>query len=80
MSSKLPCQPGGISRRDFLKVVVVGSSGLLAACTPQLSETPTSPPITATPTPTRPVVSIVKIKESNIGAAVEEAIQLLGGI
>jgi hypothetical protein len=28
----------------------------------------------------RPVVSLVKIKNDNIGAAVEEAIDLLGGI
>jgi uncharacterized protein (DUF362 family) len=80
MSSKLPRQPGGISRRDFLKAIVIGSSGLLGACTPQLIETPTSHPITVTPTPAGPVVSIVKIRDSNIGAAVEEAIQLLGGI
>jgi uncharacterized protein (DUF362 family) len=80
MSSKLPRQPGGISRRDFLKAVVVGSSGLLAACTPQSNETRTPSPITATPAPVRPMVSIAKIKDSNIGAAVEEAIQLLGGI
>jgi uncharacterized protein (DUF362 family) len=33
-----------------------------------------------TPAPVGPVVSIVKIKDSAIGAAVEEAIQLLGGI
>jgi uncharacterized protein (DUF362 family) len=79
MSSKLLRQPGGISRREFLKAVVIGSSGLLAACMPQLNETPTLTPITVTPAPVRPVVSIVKIKDSNIGAAVEEAIQLLGG-
>ncbi|HLO29198.1 MAG TPA: DUF362 domain-containing protein, partial [Anaerolineales bacterium] len=42
--------------------------------------TPTSPLITATPTPVASLVSIVKIKDGNIGAAVEEAIQLLGGI
>ncbi len=81
MSSKLPRQPGVISRRDLLKAVVVGSSGLLAACAPQLSNvTPTSPPVTATPAPAMPAVSIVKIKDGNIGAAVEEAIRLLGGI
>ncbi|HSB03373.1 MAG TPA: DUF362 domain-containing protein [Anaerolineales bacterium] len=80
MSSKSARQPGGISRRDFLKAVVMGSSGLLAACVPQPNETPTSPPITATPAPVGPVVSIVKIKDRDIGAAVEEAIRLLGGI
>jgi uncharacterized protein (DUF362 family) len=80
MLSKLPRQPGGISRRDFLKAVVIGSSGLLAACIPQSNETPTPTPITTTQTSVRPAVSIVKIKDSKIGAAVEEAIQLLGGI
>ena len=80
MSSPLPHQPDGFSRRDFLKAVVVGSSGLLAACMPQLNETPTALPSTATPAPVEPAVSIVKIKSGNIGAAVEEAIQLLGGI
>jgi uncharacterized protein (DUF362 family) len=80
MSSKLPRQPGDISRRDFLKAVVIGSSGLLAACVPQLIETPTPTPITVTPAPVRPAVSIVKIKDGDIGAAVEEAIRLLGGI
>jgi uncharacterized protein (DUF362 family) len=80
MSSKLPGQPGGISRREFLKAVLVGSSGLLGACTPQFIEAPTSSPSTPTPAPVNPVVSIVKIKDSKIGAAVEEAIQLLGGI
>jgi uncharacterized protein (DUF362 family) len=92
MSSKLPRQPGVISRRDLLKAVVVGSSGLLAACMPQLNATPTSnvtptsPPVTASAQPpfgtpaAGPVVSIVKIKDGNIGAAVEEAIRLLGGI
>ena len=66
MSSVLRRRPGGISRRDLLKAAVVGSSALLAACVPQ--------------SPVRPVVSIAKIKDGNIGAAVEEAIQLLGGI
>jgi hypothetical protein len=80
MLSKLPRQPSGISRRDFLKAVVIGSSGLLAACIPQSNETPTPTPITTTQTSVRPAVSIVKIKDSKIGAAVEEAIQLLGGI
>jgi hypothetical protein len=80
MSSKNPRQPAGISRREFLKAVAIGSSGLLAACMPQSNEAPTPVPITATPAPAGPVVSIVKIKDNQIGAAVEEAIQLLGGI
>lgn len=83
MSSSLPRPPGRISRRDFLKTVALGSSGLLASCVPHLDATPTTPqvrtpPVTATPAP--PVVSIVKIKDSDIGGAVEEAIRLLGGI
>jgi hypothetical protein len=80
MSSKLSRQPGDIARRDFLKAVVIGSSGLLAACMPQSNETPSPAPATVTPAPVRPVVSIVKIKDGDIRAAVEEAIRLLGGI
>ena len=73
-------QPGCISRRDFLKAAAVGSVGLLGACSPRSNATPTSPPITVEPTPAVPVVSIAKIKDGNIAAAVEEAIHLLGGI
>jgi uncharacterized protein (DUF362 family) len=80
MPSKLTRRPGGMARRDFLKAVVIGSSGLLAACVPQSNATPTPVAMTMTPAPVRPVVSIVKIKDGNIGAAVEDAIQLLGGI
>jgi uncharacterized protein (DUF362 family) len=65
--SKISRQPDSVSRRDFLKAVTVGSCAtLLAACIDQPS--------------TNPVVSIVKIENNNIKAAVEEAIQLLGGI
>ncbi|MBN1120696.1 MAG: DUF362 domain-containing protein [Anaerolineae bacterium] len=65
--SKISRQPDSISRRDFLKAVAAGSCAtLLAACTDRFSA--------------NPVVSIVKIKNSDIQAAVEEAIQLLGGI
>jgi uncharacterized protein (DUF362 family) len=80
MSSKLPRQADGISRREFLKAVAIGSTGLLAACIPQSNETPAPVPSTATPAPAGPAVSIVKIKDNQIGAAVEEAIRLLGGI
>jgi uncharacterized protein (DUF362 family) len=61
---------------------VVGSSGLLAACVSHSGEIPTVLPVTESPTPApvRPAVSIVKIKHGKIGAAVEEAIRLLGGI
>ena len=65
--SKISRQSDSIFRRDFLRAAVVGSCAtLLAACFDQPS--------------TNPVVSIVKIENSNIQAAVEEAIQLLGGI
>lgn len=63
-----------ISRRDFLTAAVIGSTGLLVGCQSQPAAMPTEP------TPTKPVVSIVKIKDDKIGAAVEEAIELLGGI
>jgi uncharacterized protein (DUF362 family) len=74
-----------ISRRDFLTAAVIGSTGLLVGCQSQPAATPTSLPAMIAPTPiastsTKPVVSIVKIKDGKIGAAVEEAIELLGGI
>ena len=62
-----------VSRRDFLKTgmgvaagVAAGSLTLGAIKWPSMSE--------------RAVVSVVKIKADKIGAAVEEAIDLLGGI
>ncbi len=65
--SKTSHQPDSVSRREFLKAVAAGSCAtLLAACTDRPS--------------TNPVVSIVKIENGNIQAAVEGAIQLLGGI
>jgi uncharacterized protein (DUF362 family) len=74
-----------LSRRDFLTAAVIGSTGLLAGCQSQPTVTPTSLPATVGPTPiepisTKPVVSIVKIKDGKIATAVEEAIDLLGGI
>jgi uncharacterized protein (DUF362 family) len=71
-----------ISRRDFLATAAVGaaalgSTGLLAGCQPQPSVAPA--PSTAGEGD-RPVVSIVKIKDGDIEAAVVEAIDLLGGI
>lgn len=81
MSAKAPRRPGGIiSRRDFLKAVAIGSSGLLAGCAPQVNTSPPPTPSTASSKPDSPVVSIVKIKNGQVGAAVEEAIGLLGGI
>ena len=80
MSSKLSPRSGGITRRDFLKTVMIGSSGLLAACVPQSHETPAPAPMTETLATALPAVSLVKIKDGNIDAAVAEAIQLLGGI
>jgi uncharacterized protein (DUF362 family) len=69
--SKISRQPGCISRRDFLKKAgVVGSSALLAACIPQLAGCCVGQ--------AKPVVSIVE--NDDIPTAVEEAIDLLGGI
>ena len=69
--SKISHQPGCISRRDFLKKAgVVGSSALLAACIPQLAG--------CCGGQAKPVVSIVE--NDDIPRAVEEAIDLLGGI
>jgi uncharacterized protein (DUF362 family) len=68
--SKPPRQPDRISRRDFLKASLAGSSALLAACIPQLAG--------CCACQARPVVSIVE--NDDITAAVEEAIDLLGGI
>ena len=67
--SKISRQPGCISRRDFLKAGLVSSSALLAACIPQLAGCVGQ---------AKPVVSIVE--NDDIPAAVEEAIDLLGGI
>ena len=69
-----------ITRRDFIKTVSVGTLALLAAC--RSGTTPTSAPLLENPelVGNRSVVSIVKIKRGKIDAAVEEAIDLLGGI
>jgi uncharacterized protein (DUF362 family) len=73
-----------MSRRDFLKMGLIGSSALLAssACSPCPSTVhPTSFP----PAPEKFVVSIVKIDTNHtspsgsIGEAVDKAINLLGG-
>ncbi len=69
-----------IGRREFLKTAAIGMAGLLAACQPQLLATPTLLPDPTTAPLPKPIVSIAKIKDGNIAAAVEEAIQLLGGI
>ena len=69
-----------ITRRDFFKAAALGLYGLLAACQVPPAVTPTpSPTPTAVP-PAKPVVSIAKIHDGNIAAAVQEAILLLGGI
>ena len=54
-----------LTRREFVLTSVVGTLGIASGFT-----------FAGTP----PVVSVVKIKEDNIAAAVEEAIELLGGI
>ncbi len=69
-----------ITRRDFLKTAGLGTAGLLAACQSQPDVTPALLPATTESPPARPVVSIAKIKDGNIAAAVKEAIHLLGGI
>jgi uncharacterized protein (DUF362 family) len=69
-----------ITRRDFLKTAVIGTAGVLAACQSQPDVTPALLPATTESPPARPVVSVVKIKDGNIAAAVKEAIHLLGGI
>jgi uncharacterized protein (DUF362 family) len=68
-----------LSRREFLKTAAIGSAGLLVACShisPVLSAA-TQNPGQAEPAP---VVSIARIKDGDVQAAVEEAIRLLGGI
>jgi len=54
-----------ISRREFVITSAVGTLGIASGFTLAASS---------------PVVSVVKIKDDNIGGAVEEAIDLLGGI
>lgn len=54
-----------LSRREFVITGVVGTLGIASGFT-----------LAAAP----PVVSVVRIKDDNIAAAVEEAIELLGGI
>jgi uncharacterized protein (DUF362 family) len=68
-----------MSRRDFLKVGLAGSSALLAAsaCAPTcIPATPSSSP---TPALAKAYVSVVEIT-NGIQSAVEEAIRLLGGM
>jgi uncharacterized protein (DUF362 family) len=69
-----------ISRRRFIRTALGGTVAILAGCK-------TYPPPISTPlagaagsASERPVVSIVKIQGGNIEAAVEAAIDLLGGI
>jgi uncharacterized protein (DUF362 family) len=62
-----------ISRRDFIKTAAAGTVAMLAAC--QTRQLPTPEPASD-----GLAVSIVKIERDNIEAAVEEAIDLLGGI
>jgi uncharacterized protein (DUF362 family) len=69
-----------MSRRDFLKVGLGGSSALLAssACSPTCyCPTPTPSPTSGS---AKALVSVVAITDDNIRSAVEEAIDLLGGI
>ncbi len=67
-----------ISRRDFMKTVAVGGVALgmgnIVSCNALKSSAGTSRP------ESKPVVSIVKIKNDNIDYAVRQSIDLLGGI
>ncbi len=85
--SRSSTPPYAITRRDFLKIAAIGLPGLLAACQATLEVTPTRsptpaemPPVPTEAPPAGPIVSIAKIQDGNIAAAVEEAISLLGGI
>ncbi len=83
--------PQAISRREFLvkggcAISYAALGGLMAGCVSQESVPPATAPA-AMPISTRgsaaeekPIVSIVKIKRNRINAAVEEAIDLLGGM
>jgi uncharacterized protein (DUF362 family) len=79
--SKIIDRPGGISRRDFIKTVAVGSTVLLqtsCGCQPSVRATDT-------PQSNKPIVSIVKIgrgidRKREIFKAVEGAIRYLGGV
>jgi uncharacterized protein (DUF362 family) len=70
-----------LSRRGFLKLAATaGTAGLLAGCRPARQPTATPLGETAEPAGKGPVVSVVKIKGGKIDAAVEEALDLLGGV
>ena len=70
-----------ISRRDFLAATAIGSAALVTGCQSQsASPSGVTAPAPSGATSNKPVVSIVKIKDGKIEAAVEEAIDLLGGI
>ncbi len=69
-----------ISRREFIKTTIGGTVAMLAACQSRGLPTTTPFPDSAGSSGVRPVVSIVRIKDGRIESAVEEAIDLLGGI
>jgi uncharacterized protein (DUF362 family) len=69
-----------MTRRDFLTTAATGLAGLLVACQAKPEVTEILLPATIESAPPKPIVSIAKIKDGNIAAAVEEAISLLGGI
>jgi uncharacterized protein (DUF362 family) len=68
-----------MSRRDFLKVGLAGSSALLAASACAPTCIPAAPSSSPTPAPAKAYVSVVEIT-NGIPSAVEEAIRLLGGL
>jgi uncharacterized protein (DUF362 family) len=67
-----------ISRRDFMKTIAVGGAALgmgnIVSCNALKSSAGTSRP------ESKPVVSVVKIKNDNVDYAVRQSIDLLGGI
>ena len=63
-----------VSRRDFIKTGIGASLSAAVWCSSKTSDEVTQP------SDQKPVVSIVKIKNDKIDFAVEQAIDLLGGI
>jgi uncharacterized protein (DUF362 family) len=67
-----------LSRRDFMKTIAVGGAALgmgnIVSCNAPKSSAGNSRP------ESKPVVSVVKIKNDNVDYAVRQAIDLLGGI
>jgi uncharacterized protein (DUF362 family) len=80
MAEKLTNKTQHISRRDFIKTAAVGTAALLTACQSRQLPTATPLPEVSGSLADRAVVSIVKIEKDHLEYAVEEAVDLLGGI